>query len=143
MTPTEIRAAISADPALQALVPDTVALAAALSVGRTKLGTVTRSDFAGWAAASGLRSKIEDLSTTAAHPLRDSSLAILDVLKGASDGINLSRPANAAMLDAWVATGNLAAADRDALIALATTDDPVPEYDVRLAIFNADGSLAV
>ena len=36
MTADEIRAAIAADPALQALVPDTQAIAAALSVGRTR-----------------------------------------------------------------------------------------------------------
>jgi len=37
MTPQEIRDAITAAPELQALVPDTVALAAALSVGRTRV----------------------------------------------------------------------------------------------------------
>ena len=36
MDATEIRAAIAADPALQTLVPDTTALAAALSQGRTQ-----------------------------------------------------------------------------------------------------------
>lgn len=37
MTQDEIRAAISGSPELMALVPDTVALAAALSAGRTRV----------------------------------------------------------------------------------------------------------
>lgn len=145
MTPTEIRAAIAADPALQALVPDTVALAAHPTfANRTKLGLVTRSDFAGWAATTGMRAKIQDFSAAAGHPLRDSSLAILDVLSGgAAAGIDMSRPANQAIVGAWVALGELSQENSDALTAIAQHAAPVPEIDIRRAVFNDDGSLAV
>lgn len=145
MTPQEIRDAIAADPQLQALLPDTVALAAHPTfAARTELGLVTRSDFAGWAATTGMRAKIQDFSVSAGHPLRDSSLAILDVLSGgAAAGIDMSRPANQAIVGAWVALGELSQTNSDALTLLAQHSAPVTEFEIRCAVFNDDGSLAV
>lgn len=102
--------------------------------GRIRLGLVNRADFAGWAASYGMRSKIEDAASTVGHPLRDSALAILDVLRGAADGIDLGKPANQAMLDAWVQGGALLAADRDVLRALATRSDPAPWPEIVAAL---------
>ena len=90
-----------------------------------------------------MRSKIQDFATTVEHPLRDSSLAILDVLQGAADGIDFSLPQNQAILNAWVAFGVLASDHKDVLLALATQPNPVSEYLVRCAIFANDGSLRV
>lgn len=143
MTPAEIRAAINASPELTALVPDTVALAAALSAGRTKLGSVSRELFAAWAAGNGMRAVIDDTAATVGHPLRSIALACKDVLAGAAEGIDFSKPQNAQMLQAWVQAGIMQQSDADSLYALATAPDPVDEMDVRRAIFNDDGSSAL
>jgi len=139
----EIRNAITADPTILALVPNTVALAEALSEGRTVMGTVGRADFAGWAAASGMRSKIQDFSTTTGHPLRDSSLAILDVLQGAAETIDFAMPQNMGILNAWVGLGHLSEEHHSALIVMATKPSVVTEYEVRQAIFADNGDILV
>jgi hypothetical protein len=139
----EIRVAITSDPALMALVPDTQAIADAMSQGRTKYGLITREWFATWAAGTGMRAVIQDTANTQGHPLRSIALACLDVLAGAADGIELTNPANIGMIQAWVAAELMPQSDADALIALGTVADPVSEFDVRKAVFNDDGSLAV
>jgi hypothetical protein len=138
-----IRDAITSDPALMALVPDTQAIADAMSVGRTKYGTISRAWFATWAAGTGMRAVIQDTANTQGHPRRSIALSCLDVLAGASDGIDLGNPANLGMIQAWVQAGLMTQADADALIALGTVPDPVSEFEVRRAIYNDDGSLAV
>lgn len=143
MTPEDIRTAIQADAALQALVPDTQAIADALSAGRTKLGTVSRAWLATWAAGTGMRAVMQDVSTTAGHPLRSIALATLDVLAGAADGIDFAEPANVASVQAWVTAGLMTQEQADALFALGTVADPVDEMDVRRAVYDDDGSLAV
>lgn len=143
MTPAEIRAAIQADPALLALVPDTQAIADAMSAGRTKLSTVSRAWLATWAAGTGMRAVMQDVSTTPGHPLRSIALATLDVLAGAADGIDFSVPANVASVQAWVTAGAMPQEQADALFALGTVPDPVDEMDVRRAVYHDDGSLAV
>ena len=68
MTADEIRAAIAADPALQALVPDTQAIADALSVGRTR-----------WKHTDiGVGTIIEALGLAAANPVLDALYASPD-----------------------------------------------------------------
>lgn len=136
MTPEEIRAAISADPALQALVPDTQAIADALSVGRTRyvetqIGVGTIIEVLGFATAN----------------------AVLDVIYSAPDyrhvkplldqgRLHLDSPFVRGALQAMV-PALLTQEQRDALVARAAVSDPVNEYDVRMAIYNDDGSLRV
>jgi hypothetical protein len=88
------------------------------------VGEISRSDLATWAAATGMRAKIEDVSKDVQSPLRSSALAIIDVLKGASAGIDLSKPTNMGILDAWESATLLSAEDRAAFVALATHDTP-------------------
>lgn len=136
MTPQQIRDAIAADPALQALAEQgrIADLAAALSAGRTRLGTVSVVDFASWAAATGMRAVIEDHAANAASPMRSIALALRDVLTGATGGIRLDLPVNQQMLAAWVTAGELTTANRDALLALAQQDDPVNMTQVEIAL---------
>lgn len=147
MTHDEILAALAVDPALLVLDADgkldTAATAAALSVGRVKVGTVSTALFASWAAATGMRAAIEDHALNVQSPLRSIALALRDVLVGGADGIRLDDAANVAMLGAWVTAGSLTAQNHDALLALATAPDPVNEFDVRCAIYAADGSLRI
>lgn len=147
MTHDEILEALAADPALLVMdadgKPDTAATAAALSAGRVKVGTVSTALFASWAASTGMRAAIEDHALNTASPLRSIALALRDVLVGGADGIRLDDAANVAMLGAWVTAGVLSAVNRDALLALATTPNPVSEWDVRRAILADDGSLRI
>ena len=137
MTADEIRAAIAADPALQALVPDTQAIADALSVGRTR-----------WKHTDiGVGTIIEVLGLAAANPVLDALYASPDYrhVKPLLDQgrLRLDAVAQAGMLQPLVTGGLLTQAQLDALIARAKEADPVAEYDVRVAIYNDDGSLRV
>lgn len=136
MKQQQIRDAIAADPALQALEAQgrVADIAAALSVGRTRLGTVSVGDFASWAAATGMRAVIEDHAVDLQSPMRSIALALRDVLNGATVGIRMDLAANQQMLDAWVASGALTVANRDALLTLATVPDPVATNDVSDAL---------
>ena len=137
MTAEEIRAAIAADPALQALVPDTVAIAAALSVGRTR-----------WKHTDiGVGTIIEVLGLAAANPVLDALYTSLDYrhVKVLLDQgrLRLDTVAQAGMLQPLVTGELLTQAQLDALVARAKEPAPVAEYDVRMAIYNDDGSLKV
>ncbi|KAI5914619.1 hypothetical protein [Thauera sp. 2A1] len=137
MTHDEIRAAIGADPALQALVPDTVALAAALSEGRKR-----------WKPTEiGVGTIIEVLGLAAANPVLDALYASPDyrhVKPLLEQGrLRLDVVAQAGLLEPLVAGGLLTQAQLDALVARAKEPAPVAEYDVRVAIYADDGSLRV
>lgn len=136
MTHDEIRAAIAADPALQALVPDTQALAAALSAGRVRYVETN----------IGVGTIIEVLGLATANPVLDAIYASPDYrhVKPLLDQGRLRldsefvRGALQAMVPAL-----LTQAQRDALVARAEVSDPVGEYEVRCAIYADDGSLRV
>ena len=137
MTADEIRAAIVADPALQALVPDTQAIADALSVGRAR-----------WKHTEiGVGTIIEVLGLAVANPVLDALYAAPDYrhVKPLLDQgrLRLDAVAQAGMLQPLVTSGLLTQAQLDALIARAKEPAPVAEYDVRMAIYNDDGSLKV
>lgn len=135
MTADEIRAAIAADPALQALVPDTQAIAAALSAGRMR-----------WKHTEiGVGTIIEVLGLAAANPVLDALYASPDyrhIKPLLEQGrLRLDAVAQAGMLQPLVTGGLLTQAQLDALIARAEEADPVDEYQVRIAIhYNADGT---
>lgn len=136
MTPEEIRAAISADPALQALVPDTQAIADALSAGRTRYVETQ----------IGVGTIIEVLGLATAN-------AVLDVIYSAPDYRHVKPLLDQGRLrlDSAFVRGALQAMvpslltqeQRDSLVARSAAPDPVGEYDVRMAIYNDDGSLRV
>lgn len=143
MTAEEIRAAIAADPelqalvALQALVPASQAIADALSVGRTR-----------WKHTEiGVGTIIEVLGLAAANPVLDALYASQDYrhVKPLLDQgrLRLDVVAQSGMLQPLVTGGLLTQAQLDALVARAKEPAPVSEYDVRVAIYNDDGSLKV
>ena len=142
MTANDIRAAISASPELQALAPDTEALAAALSVGRTRAAPTE--------AGNGL--VLEVLGLAVGNALLDvlySQPAYRHVRPLLEQGrLRLDAPLVAMALGALVgqqiAEGVTFGAEHlAALLARARVPDPVSEYDVRLAIFADDGKLLV
>ena len=122
----------------------------------TLTGSVPRSTFAGWAASTGLRAVVQDTSTTVGSPLRSAALAILDVLGGAADSLDLSASAvgsaNMQMLGAWVMAGAITAAQEAQLVALATAPasrvqvlgiGPVSREDVTSTVFNVTGTKVI
>ena len=60
-----IKETIESTPALLALMPDAKAIAEAMSVNRTKLGTVSRAWLATWSAGNGMRAVIQDTTNAA------------------------------------------------------------------------------
>lgn len=70
-------------------------------------------------------------------------MALIDDIQGAAEGIDFSKPANLAMLSAWVAAGALSIADHDSLIAIATHPDQVDEMDVRRACWSDFGEWVI
>lgn len=136
MTADEIRAAIAADPALQALVPDTAAIAAALSAGRVRYVETN----------IGVGTVIEVLGLATAN-------AVLDVIYSAPDYRHIKPLLDQGRLrlDSAFVRGALQSmvpalltqAQCNALIARAAAPDPVTELAVRRGIYNPDGSLSV
>lgn len=118
---------------------DADAIAAVVNVGRAALGYASREKLSMWAAKHGVRAKIEDHSSNPASPLRSIALALLDVLRSPTEGIDLSVPDNALMLGAWVQSGEITQAQADELVALASHVAHVTEFDVRRAIWADDG----
>lgn len=134
------------DPLLDPNNRNDVAIAAVLSLNadgtpRTRLGSVSTERFQSWAAATGMRSAIEDTASNAAHPLRSIALTLRDVVVGGASGINLGYPGNPEMLQAWVSAGLLSGSHRDALLALAQQPDPVDVNALSRALNVAEGRI--
>ena len=99
------------------------ALARSLSTNRTLQGIVPTPVFANWCSSTGLRAVIEDTSKNLTSPLRSGALAVLDLLKWGSLGLDLSASplgqSNIAMLAAWAAASIVTPTQISALVALA------------------------
>ncbi len=132
MTPaqlTALRAHIDATPAYADWIAhgNDQQLADALSALTVPVvGSVSRSRFAMWCGATGLRAAIADHARTPGSPLRSIALTIEDfLLGGVAEELHLADPANQMMIAAWVQAGALTQAQADELLALATTPQPL------------------
>ena len=148
MTHDEIRAVIGASPELQALAPDTQALAAHPIFANHKQA----SEY--WLTDRGLVSDLVKITGTTA--ISDSVLNKLDAAAAASRsvqaitnrlyndvrGINFGDPATIEWFQAMT-PAIFTEVERDVLCSLAFQPAPVSEFDIRCAIFNDDGSLKV
>ena len=137
MTPEQIRQAISESETLTGLLPDSQAIADALSEGRTRPN----------GAEIGNGMILATIGLTAGN-------ALLDALYNTADfryvkplleqgRLDVSSPLVAGALAQLVVGQVITQQEADALIALGQEPDPVREMDVRRAIYNDDGSLAV
>ncbi|MCD6674851.1 MAG: hypothetical protein LT106_18615 [Burkholderiaceae bacterium] len=137
MTPSDIRAAIAADPALTALLPDSQAIADAMSVGRAR--PTDREIGVGMILATiGLASGNALLDALYSTPEFRHIRPLLE-----QGRLVVSSPLVADALAALVAGEVITQADADALIALGQEPDPVSEMDARRAIWADDGSRAI
>jgi hypothetical protein len=153
MTADQIRGAIVADPALHALVPNTVAIAAALSVGRTgltdkyvtergimaALGVVAGEAFLAALEAFGAATLPNE------HPLKTSQAGIARTLTWlkSPEGINVGDPLSQTLLTTFAALGLVTTESANAVKALALVPAPVSDHTVALALFADDGTLLV
>lgn len=155
MTPEEIRAAIAASPELKALVPDTQALASALSVGRTEIYSrlVSARGMAAEFPGGPIGAEVVLMKLEGAAAALKASEAQNDKVLGsliarqlvflAADGLDFGSPALRTTLDQFAASSILTDDEVVGLKAIATRPAPVPEFDVRRAIFADDGTLRV
>ncbi len=136
MTPEQILETIRATPELVALVPDTQAIAEAMSVGRTKkipteVGNGTILEVLGLSMGNALLDVINTVPDFRyVKPLVEQGRLRLD------------SPLTEVALGSLVPTV-LTQEAKDLLISKCKVADPIAEYDVRVAIFNDDGSLKV
>jgi hypothetical protein len=150
MTAAEIRAAIVAAPAIRALLPDTVAVAAALSVGRTKLTerlVTERRILAtlGVVEGAAFLDAIDAFAVAtlpAQHPLFafHSGIARAVAWLKTSEGIDVGDATSQAMLQAVAAAGVVSVASATSIADLARVPDPISEMSVRFAVWADDGS---
>lgn len=132
----DIRAAIQADAALQALIPDTEEIAAALSDGRTRfvpteIGVGTILEVLGLATGNSVLDAVAgNADFRHVKPLLEQGRLRLDSA--------FTRGVLASLVGALITQEQ-----HDALITRAQQPDPVSELDVRRAIWHDDGSLAV
>jgi hypothetical protein len=118
------------DPALIAS-RDEYALAAALSVGRTKTVKVPIADVQANLQTTGLWWSVKAVAADAAHPAHAAAIALMDVA---------TLPIVAQMLGELVSAGVMTQAQMDALTGMGVVPDPVDPMVVRQAIWNDDGS---
>ena len=139
MTPEQIRAAVSASPALLSLATqrDTATISMQLSVGRwrwapTEIGKGTLLETLGLATGNALCDLIDNQADYrhVKHLLTDGRLRLDSALVRST-------------LEQLTVGGLLTVEERDRLLALAQQPDPVDERDVLLAIFNEDGTLRI
>lgn len=140
LTTAEVQAH-TADPTLSAALAagNDEAAAARLSQLLTQTVPVPINLLAAWAAQTGVRAAVQDLSTTQGHPLRSIALTALDLLRGTM-AQTFDTVAYAGLLDALEAGGAMTAQDRAQLAALATVPRQVTANAVALAVRNDDGS---
>lgn len=141
MTPQQIRDAIEADPALQALAAagNSQGIADALSVGRTKVvshfaserGVLERFPL-GPIAGDALLTKLDAFAATA-HPMASIVKRAMKFL-GQPEGLDLGSPATQGLLDQLALGGVMTAEERAGLKTMATAPDPVPHEAVTAAI---------
>lgn len=144
MTPQEIRDAIAASPELQALqaAGRVNAIAAALSAGRTRVGSHFASERGilerfpgGPVAADAMLTKLETFALSG-HPMASIVKRALKFL-AQSEGLDVGSPATQGLLAQLQAGGVMTAEEVAGVRAMATVADPVSESAVDAAIKGA------
>lgn len=153
MEPDVIRAAVVADPVLMALVPDTAAIAAALSAQHTRLmeRLITERrvlSVLGLADGEAFLSALEAFAVQTlpdAHPLKAAQPGLKRVLSWlkTADGVDVGDPLAQQMLNALAATGVVNASHAQLVMDLARVPVVVDETDVRRALWADDGTFLI
>ena len=153
MTAAQIRGAITDDAAIHALVPDSVAIAAALSAGRTRVQETMISErrilaLLGVVNGDAFLSALEAFGTAtlaADHPLAAAQAGIARMVTWlkAPEGIDIGNPLAQQMLVVMGQLRILDVASVQTVVAFAHVADPVSEMDVRRALWADNGTLLI
>lgn len=119
---------------------DLDAIAALVSVGRTKTQRVPIEDVQAHLQSSGLWWPIKGVAGNPQHPAYQAAVAILDVAEARYQRLDMTLPIIAQMLGGLVATGVMPQSEMDSLIAMSAIPAPVSRLEVEAALFNHDGS---
>lgn len=142
MNPEEIRAAFAADAALAQMIPDWQGIADILSAGRTKFVSALAGKgdvitLIGFEVGNAF-CDVVDANPNFRHVKHLLEAGRMDV------GLLITRGMIQSMVGIELAEGVTFTQDHaNALYSIAVQPDPVNEYDIRSAVFNNDGSLAV
>lgn len=142
MNAADIRAAFAADPALVQMIPDWQGIADALSAGRTKFvhspaGKGDVITLIGFDVGNAFCDVIDanPAFRHVKHLLQDGKMDV---------GLPITRAMIQSMVGQELAEGIVFSQEHaSTLYALAMQPDPVGEYDIRRAVYNDDGSLAI
>lgn len=139
MTPQEIRDAVADDAQIAALLPDTQAVADALSVGRVRVVETL----------GGVGVVMEALGPVAGAAVLDG----LDALRATSSPVkwawvliergelDFGSAATRGMIEQMAADGMFPAEVATALLAVAEVPDPISAYEVQIAVYGNEGSM--
>lgn len=125
---------LAAFPGLTPANRDDGAIAAALSVGRTKTQNVAISDVQAYLQTNGLWWSIKGAAADAQHPANAAAIAVMDVANARYESLDMMLPIISEMLGGLVATGLMAQADQDELAGMGVVPDPVTPQDVSKAL---------
>lgn len=134
LEPSEVTAI---DPLLAADNRNDVAIASLLSVGRTRPCPVTIRQLMVWAAPA-IRGRLEDAKLNVLSPIRSIALAALDLLRQPMEE-TFDPYLYSSLLDSLQAGGAIMQTEREGLLEIAQTDDPVPVLAVSRALNVAEG----
>lgn len=141
MTPAEIRTAISADPAILALVPDFAAIAAALATPELRPLTVEEVFDVLYESSDYLTLKTAQLQNNATALM---AFAVLADAKSLGPGaVNLELASTVMLFDQLEAANLLSSAGRAALTAKATSPRQITAAEVEVACKSDTGELIV
>jgi hypothetical protein len=127
------------DPALVAG-RDDVAIAAALSVGRTLINKVPIADIQAHLQTTGEWWAIKAVSANLAHPAYAAASALMDVANARYENIDTTLSIVGQMLGGLVMTSVMSQASLDTIVNMGVINNPVSPRDVVLAMTNDDGS---
>lgn len=141
MTHDDIRAEFAANPALKEMIPDWEGIADVLSAPTMRSIPVETLFDVLFASGDYTALKTAQLE---GNPLAVMAFATLADAKNLGSGmVNQSLPGTKALLDSLQSARLLTDKGRADLAAAAMQPNPVNEYDIRRALYNDDGSLAI
>ena len=106
------------------------AIAAAVSVGRTKLNKVPIADVQAHLQSDGSWWSIKAVAGNADHPAQGAAIAILDVASARYENIDTTLPIVGQMLGGLVAASVIQQASMDTIVGMGVTPDPVTAQQV-------------
>jgi hypothetical protein len=133
MSLTKLEVTTKCSPALVAS-HDEAAMATVINAGRTKTVKVPIADVQAYLQTHGLWGAIVTAAGNATHPAQAAAIAVVDASKARYDSLDTTLPVIGQMLGGLVATGVIAQANQNDIVAMSTVPDPVSAFEVAQAL---------